>query len=74
MGINLVIAVTDSDWFSRTAVHQSGVTARVTRSPTNPEKDHIRLSILLTWICQADLGELVDEAFALWGEGKFERP
>ncbi len=59
---------------SRTAVHQSGVVARVTRSPTNPEKDHISLehpagADLSGW----DLAEIADEAIMLWREGKFER-
>ena len=59
---------------SRTAVHRSGVVARVTRPPDGPMKDHLTLEHpvnvdLSGW----DLGELADEAFTLWREGKFER-
>jgi hypothetical protein len=59
---------------SRTAVHQSGFTARVIRSPTNPEKDQISLEHpadlnLSPW----DLRKITEEAITLWMEGKFER-
>ena len=59
---------------SRTAVHRSGVVARVTRSPDGSMKDHLTLEHpvdvdLSGW----DLGKLADEAFTLWREGKFER-
>jgi hypothetical protein len=60
---------------SRTAVHQSSVTARVIRSPTNLEKDQISLEHpadldLSRW----DLSKITEEAITLWMEGKFERP
>lgn len=59
---------------SRTAVHRSGVVARITRSPDDPTKDFISLEHpanvdLSGW----DLGEIADEAITLWREGKFER-
>ncbi|SFU52457.1 hypothetical protein [Nitrosospira multiformis] len=59
---------------SRTAVHQSGVTARVTRSLTNPEKDQISLEHLADLdLSRWDLRKITDEAITLWMEGKFER-
>jgi len=62
------------EMISRTAVHQSGVTARVVRSPDDPRKDHISLENtdsvdLSRW----DLDELADEVMVLWLEGNFER-
>jgi hypothetical protein len=59
---------------SRTAVHQSGATARVNRSPKNPKQDQISLentanADLSRW----DLAEIADEALTLWMEGSFER-
>ena len=61
-----------SERVSRTAVHQSGVTARVAASPNDPSKDHISLENtadvdLFLW----DLGELMEQAIILWMEGKF---
>jgi hypothetical protein len=57
---------------SRTAVHQSGLTARVAASPNDPSKDHISFENtaavdLFRW----DLGELTEQAIVLWMEGKF---
>ena len=62
------------EMISRTAVHQSGVTARLTRSPNNPKIDRISLENtanvdLSGW----DLDELADEVMALWLDGNFER-
>ena len=57
---------------SRTAIHKSGVTARVSTSPTNPDNDIVTLentaNIDLTrW----DLGKITEQAIKLWMEGKF---
>lgn len=57
---------------SRTAVHKSGVTARVTPSPTDPSKDRIILDNTETadrsrW----DFGKLTEQAIKLWMEGEF---
>jgi|GEM_PF-1525504 len=57
---------------SRTAVHKSGVTARVCVSPTNPANDIVTLentaNIDLTrW----DLGKITEQAIRLWMEGEF---
>jgi len=57
---------------SRTAVHKSGVTARVEPSPTDPAKDRITLENtdkldLARW----DLGTLTEQAVKLWIEGEF---
>jgi hypothetical protein len=62
------------EMISRIAVHQSGVTARVARSPDDPGKDRISLENtanvdLSPW----DLDELADEVMELWLEGNFER-
>ena len=62
------------EMISRIAVHRSGVTGRVTRSPDDPRKDRILLECpanldLSLW----DLGELTEEVMALWLEGNFER-
>lgn len=58
---------------SRTAVHKSGVTARVMPSPTDPTKDRITLENtqgldLARW----DLGALTEQAAKLWAEGAAE--
>lgn len=57
---------------SRTATHKSGVTARVSRSPTDPLKDRITLENidnidLERW----DIGLLTEQAVKLWLEGEF---
>lgn len=57
---------------SRTAVHKSGVVARVSPSPTDPAKDRITLERtdqidLERW----DLGKLTEQAIRLWMEGEF---
>lgn len=62
------------EMISRIAVHRSGVTARVARSPDDPGKDRISLENtanvdLSGW----DLDELADEVMALWLDGNFER-
>lgn len=57
---------------SRTAVHKSGVTARVSPSPTDPNKDRITLENTATLdIARWDLGRLSEQAVKLWMEGKF---
>jgi hypothetical protein len=57
---------------SRTAVHKSGMTARVTRSPIDPSKGHISFENTATVdLSRWDLGELTEEAITLWLEGKF---
>jgi hypothetical protein len=62
------------EMISRTAVHQSGITARVAPSPDDPRKDGILLENTadVDW-SRWDLDELVDEVMALWLEGNFER-
>ena len=62
------------EMISRIAVHRSGLTARVTLSPSDPTKDCILLENtdnldLSCW----DLGELTEQVAALWLEGHFER-
>lgn len=57
---------------SRTAVHKSGVVARISPSPTDPAKDRITLERtdqidLERW----DLGKLTEQAVRLWMEGAF---
>lgn len=57
---------------SRTAVHKSGVVARVSVSPTDASKDRITLENtdkidLARW----DLGRLTEQAVKLWMEGMF---
>ncbi|MGH6625129.1 MAG: hypothetical protein ACRECD_01055 [Burkholderiaceae bacterium] len=57
---------------SRTAVHKSGVTARVQPSPSDPSKDRITLegvdrADLTRW----DVGQLTEQAVKLWLEGEF---
>jgi hypothetical protein len=57
---------------SRTAVHTSGVTARVEPSPTDPTKDRITLENTATLDLERwDLGQLAEQAIKLWMEGKF---
>lgn len=57
---------------SRTAVHKSGVTARVGVSPTNPANDIVTLENtadidLTKW----DLGKITEQAIQLWMDGEF---
>ncbi len=57
---------------SRTAVHKSGVTARVSHSPTDPSKDRITLENTATLDLERwDLGRLTEQAIKLWMEGEF---
>lgn len=57
---------------SRTAVHKSGVTARVTPSPTDPNKDRITLENTATMdTARWELGKLSEQAVKLWLEGEF---
>lgn len=57
---------------SRTAAHKSGVTARVSPSPTNPAKDRITLENTATFdFARWDLGKLTEQAIKLWMEGEF---
>lgn len=60
------------DQESRTAVHKSGVVARVSVSPNDPRNDRITLEHTdrinhARW----DLGRLAEQAVKLWMEGKF---
>jgi hypothetical protein len=56
---------------SRTAVHKSGVTARVQRSGTDTGKDRITLENTATLdLTRWDLGELTEQAVKLWMQGK----
>ena len=57
---------------SRTAVHKSGVTARISVSPTDLGKDRITLENTdkiedARW----DIGLLTEQAIKLWQEGKY---
>jgi len=57
---------------SRTAVHKSGITARVGVSPTNPANDIVTLENttnidLKRW----DLGKITEQAIKLWMDGEF---
>jgi hypothetical protein len=57
---------------SRTAVHKSGITARVSPSQTDPTKDRITLEntdnlVMSRW----DLGKLTEQARKLWMEGEY---
>ena len=62
------------EMISRTAVHQSGVTARVARSPNNPEIERISLENTANLdLSRWDLGEISKQVMALWIEGNFER-
>lgn len=57
---------------SRTAVHRSGVTARVQPSPTDPTKDRITLENTATLDLERwDLGQLTEQAVKLWMEEGF---
>ncbi len=57
---------------SRTAVHKSGVTARVQPSPTDPTKDRITLDNTAALdLDRWDLGQLTEQAVKLWMEGEF---
>ena len=57
---------------SRTAVHKSGVVARVQPSPTDPTKDRITLENTATLdVTRWDLGKLTEQAATLWLESKF---
>ena len=57
---------------SRTATHKSGVTARVSVSPTDPSKDRITLENTATLdLTRWDLGALTQEAVELWMDGQF---
>lgn len=57
---------------SRTAVHKSGITARVEPSPTDPAKDRITLeNIDKLDLARWDLGRLTEQAVKLWMEGEF---
>ena len=62
------------EMISRTAAHQSGVTARVTRSPNNPKIDRISLENTdnLDPSCW-DLCDISKQVMALWLDGSFER-
>lgn len=56
---------------SRTAVHKSGVTARVSPSPTDPAKDRITLENTATLdLTRWDWGKLTEQAIKLWMEGE----
>jgi hypothetical protein len=62
------------EMISRTAMHQSGVTARLTRSPNNPKIDRTSLENKGSldpsrW----DLGDISKQLMTLWLEGSFER-
>lgn len=57
---------------SRTALHKSGVTARVGVSPNNPANDIVILENtadidLTRW----DLGKITEQAIKLWMDGEF---
>jgi hypothetical protein len=57
---------------SRTAVHKSGVVARVEPSPTDPRKDRITLDNTATLdLSRWDLGKLTEQALMLWMESEF---
>lgn len=57
---------------SRTAVHKSGITARVSPSLTDPNKDHITLENAASLDQnRCDLGKLTEQAIKLWMEGEF---
>lgn len=57
---------------SRTAVHKSGITARVQPSPTNAEKDCIVLENTASLdAARWDLGSLTKQAIKLLMENKF---
>lgn len=57
---------------SRTAVHKSGVMARVSVSPTDPSKDRITLENTDTLnLGRWNLAQLTEQAIKLWMEGEF---
>lgn len=57
---------------SRTAVHKSGITARVSPSPTDPAKDRLTLENTGTLdLTRWNLGKLTEQAIKLWMEGEF---
>ncbi|MEI6600274.1 MAG: hypothetical protein WCN21_07355 [Comamonadaceae bacterium] len=57
---------------SRTAVHQSGVTARVSPSATDPTKDRITMDNTAQLdLDRWDLGKLTEQAIKLWMDGTF---
>jgi hypothetical protein len=57
---------------SRTAVHKSGVVARVSPSPTDLTKDRISLDNTATLdLDRWDFGSLTAQAIELWVEGEF---
>ncbi|SFU58770.1 hypothetical protein [Nitrosospira multiformis] len=59
---------------SRTAVHRSGMVVRITRLPGNPTRDHLTLEHPVDVdVSGWELGEIAEEAMALWMEGSFER-
>jgi hypothetical protein len=62
------------EMISRTAVHRSGITARVARSPNNPAIDRISLENTANLdLSRWDLGDISKQAMALWLEGDFDR-
>ena len=62
------------EMISRTAVHRSGVTARVARSPNNPEIERISLENTATLdLSRWDLEDISKQVMALWLGGGFER-
>ncbi len=56
---------------SRTAIHKSGVTARVEISLTDPAKDIITLENTDKIDARWDLGRITEQAIRLWMEGEF---
>jgi hypothetical protein len=62
------------EMISRTAVHRSGVTARVGRSPNNPEIERISLENAANLdLSRWEPGDISKQVMALWLEGGFER-
>lgn len=56
---------------SRTAVHKSGITARISPSPTDPDKDRITLENTKNLdLARWDLGGLTEQAMRLWLDGE----
>jgi hypothetical protein len=56
---------------SRTALHKSGVVARVSPSPTDSTKDRISLENTINIdLARWDLGKLTEQAMQLWLEGE----
>jgi len=57
---------------SRTATHKSGVTARVSTSPTDPATAQIMRGITAAFdLTCLDLGKLIKQAIKLWMEREF---